>query len=304
MIDRNLVRQALTGPIASVRTPFNQDGSIDFDGLRKVIDFNIAAGSKAVLLTAGDSHYIALSEAEITEVTKVMVEHTAGRALMVAADRYYNTNQVVEFAKFTADIGVDVLMVMPPDWAHSMTPESLTEHYAAVSQYMPVMIVTNIFIPRGISFAMQSLQMILDRVDGVVAIKDDFCGEFARKMGLLVHDRWAVWAGGQKQNHLNAFPYGCDGYLSTFLSFKPEIAHRYWEAIRAKDISAAAAIIRDYDMPLFDFISKMQGGFDAAIHGIFECFGIARRWRRQPYYSLNDEEMETLTGFLKGKSLL
>ena len=59
MIDRDRVREALTGPIASVHTPFNEDGSIDFDGLRRSIDFDIAAGSRTVLLTAGDSHYTA-----------------------------------------------------------------------------------------------------------------------------------------------------------------------------------------------------------------------------------------------------
>ena len=304
MIDRDLVREALTGPIASVRTPFDRDGRIDFAGLRKVIDFDIAAGSKAVVLTAGDSHYFALSDADIGELTRAAGEHTAGRALFVAADRHYDTRQAVEFAQFAADVGADVLMVMPPDWGRSTTPETLTEHYATVSRYIPVMIVSNVFVPRGLEFAMTSLRMILARVEGVVAIKDDFCGEFALKMGFLVHDHWAVWAGGQKQNHMNAFPYGCDGYLSSFISFRPEVAHRYWKAIQANDIPAAAAVIRDYDTPFFDFISKTQGGFDAAIHGILELYGLAQRWRRKPYYSLNDQEMETLSDFLKGLSVL
>jgi dihydrodipicolinate synthase/N-acetylneuraminate lyase len=304
VIDRDRVRQALTGPIASVRTPFQRDGSVDLDGLRRVIDFDIDAGSRAIVLTAGDSHYIALSDAEITQVTEVTVDHVNGRALVVAADRYYHTRQSVEFARFAAAAGADVLMVLPPDWGQSTTPDHLTSHYGAVAEHMPIMLVTGIFSPRGIDFGLQCLRQTLDQVQGVVAIKDDFCGEFARKMGLLVHDRWAVWSGGQKQNHMNAHPYGCDGYLSSFLSFHPATAHRYWQAIETGDLSAAQTVIRDIDMPFFDYIMGVEGGFDAAIHGILELIGVAGRWRPPPYHSLTDSQMEELDDFLRGLGVL
>lgn len=49
------------------------------------------------MLTAGDSHYIALTEQEFAEVTRVTVEHVAGRALVIAADRYLHTRQAVAF---------------------------------------------------------------------------------------------------------------------------------------------------------------------------------------------------------------
>jgi dihydrodipicolinate synthase/N-acetylneuraminate lyase len=304
MIDRAKVRQALTGPIASIRTPFLRDGTVDFDSLRRMIDFDIDAGSGAIVLTAGDSHYIALSDDEIAQVTQVTVDHVARRALVVAADRYYHTRQSVEFARFAAGAGADVLMVLPPDWGGSTTPNSLTEHYAAVAEHIPIMLVTGIFLPRGADFGLQCLRQTMEQVEGVVAIKDDFCGEFARKMGLLVHDRWAVWSGGQKQNHMNAHPYGCDGYLSSFLSFHPPTAHRYWQAIETDDRGAAQAVIRDIDMPFFDYILGIEGGFDAAVHGILELAGIAQRWRPPPYHSLSDAQMEELGSFLRGLGVL
>ncbi len=304
MKSREEVREALTGPVPSIVTPFKKDGNIDYDSLCNMIDFDIAAGSKTIMLTAGDSHYICMSEKEIAEVTKVVVRHTAGRAMVIAAEKYYNTSKVVEFAQYVGSVGADILMVMPPDWAKSTTPETLTEHYKAVANHIPVMIVTNVFIPRGIDFGLKTLALTLKEVDGVVAIKDDFCGEFARRMSLLVHEQWAVISGGLKENHMNNHPYGCDGYLSTFVVFKPEIAHSYWKAIESNDLLKAREIISNYDMPFFDFISSLQGWFDAGIHGALELFGIAKRWRRKPYYSLNDEEMEKLADFFKRKSLL
>lgn len=294
MIDYTSARKALTGPVSSIRTPFNRDGGIDFDGLRKAIDFNIEAGSKTMLLTVGDSHYFALSDDEIAEVTRVTAEHTNGRAMVVAADRHYNRYQAVEFAGFCSRIGADVLMLMPPDWAQSCTTETLAAYYAEVARHIPVMIVTNVFIQRGEAFGLKTLELTLNTAENVVAIKDDMGGSFARKMALLVQGRWAVLSGGQKQNHMCIYPYGCAGYLSTFITFKPDIARRYWSAIEAGDISAATTIIRKFDMPFFDLISGMQGGFDAGIHGVLELFGICKRWRRLPYYSLSDVEMDRL----------
>jgi len=303
-MDRDEIRAALTGPIPSTSTPFRQDGEIDFDAVRNVVDFHIAHGARTVFLTAGDSHYICMSEAEIAKLTKVVTEHTAGRAMVVAADRHYGTSAAVAFAQYARSVGVDVLMVMPPDWGASTTPETLAEHYGAVAAHIPVMLVTNLFVGRGLPFGLATLERTLESVDGVVAVKDDFCGLFGRKMALLVNERWAVMSGGQKTNHMDVHPYGCDGYLSTYMRFKPEIAQRYWAAVRANDLPAARAVIRDYDMPLFDFIGSLTGGFDAGVHGILELFKLAQRWRRKPYYSLNDEEMERLAGFLKDLGVL
>ena len=298
------IRDALSGPVASVSTPFCRDGSIDFSSLRNYIDFVIEGGSKTVLLTHGDSLFSILTDEEVAEVSRVAAEHTAGRALVVAADRVWATPKEVEFARFARGVGVDVLMVLCPDWAQSCTLDTLVEHYSAVADEIPTMLVTNWLAGRSIEFSMRFLEALCDRVPGVVAVKDDLCDEFARRMSLVVHGRMAVISGGQKQNHINNLPYGCDGYLSTFIRFKPQIARDYWGAIQSTDYGQAVEIIQKYDIPLFDFITALPGGFDAGVHGALELFGVAGRWRRKPYYSLNDAEMEKLAGFFKGLNLL
>ena len=301
---RQEIRAALTGPIPTIRTPYRRDGAIDYQALQTMIDFDIQAGAKTVVLTVGDSHLIAMSDQEIAEVTKAVVDHVRRRVMVVAADRYYDTKQAKAFAQYAVGVGADVLMVLPPDWAASGTVESLAAHYAAVAGHIPVMMVTNVFIPRGKDFALQTIGRVLDLSPNVVSVKDDFCGDFARRLCLLAHERCAVWAGGLKENHLNMAPYGCAGYLSSFLTFKPEITWRYWKAWTAGDLVAAAGIIRDYEIPWIDFIGKLAGGFDAGMHGILELYGLAGRWRPHPYHSLTDAEMEQLAAFMKSKGLL
>ena len=302
-MDRDEARAHLTGPLSSLATPFHEDGSVDYVGLRGQIDFVLAGGSKTVLLTAGDSHYICLSDEEISEVTRVACEQTSGRGMVVAADRYYDTKRAIAFAEYARGVGADVVMVLPPGWGRS-SPETLTEHYGAVSEQLPVMMVTGAFIQHGTDFGLETVRRSLDRFEAVVAVKDDMGGEFAKKLCLVAHDQVAVFAGGQKTNHMNMLPFGCDGYMSTFIRFLPEVAQRYWRAIEEKDMEDARAVIRDIDMPYFDQLMRLPSGWNAGLHGTLELFGMARRWRRKPYTTISDEEMEELRGFFCGIGLL
>ena len=256
------------------------------------------------MLTVGDSHYDILSEGEIAEMTRVAVEHTAGRAMVIAADRYHGTARALEFAAFARETGADMVMCLPPDWAKSTTPQTLAEHYAAVAEVLPVMIVTNRFIPRGEAFGLETLRRARDASPNVLAVKDDMCGAFAQKMCAAFHERCAIIAGGQKRNHLNMHHYGADGYLSTFVAMQTDVTGRYWESIDQENYSAAARIISEQDGPFFDYVTGQTGNFDACIHGMLELNGLAPRHRRRPYYTLEDEGMKELEERLVDLGLL
>ena len=269
------------------------------DGLRREIDHNIAAGSGVLLMTYWDGLHLLLTDAEVADVLKVVASQARGRAMVVAADRQWSIGKEIEFAVFARQAGADLLMVLPPHWAGSVTHESLVDHYRAVAGHIPVMVVTGLFSAQR-ALGLQVIRSLVDAVPGIVAIKDDVGGEFARRVALTVHERWAVLSGGLKQDLLSLRPYGCDGYMSWYLHFVPEIAHAFWRTIESGNVAASARIIRDYDYPWFDFSETLGGGFDAMYHGAQEVFGIAERWRRPPYASLTDEEMERLRGFFAG----
>ena len=291
------LRSLLTGPVMSVHTPFTRDGAIDFDSLRGLVELGIDGGSTTMLLTYGDSLFSLLTDDEVAEVTRVVAEQTAGRAAVVAADRIWWTGKTVAFARYAREVGADLLMVLPPDWAGSCTADTLVAHYSAAADEIPVMVVTNVF-SRSHGLGLEVLRRLRDEAPGVVAIKDDLVGVFARKMALLLHGHWAIISGGQKQNHFDLIHYGCDGYLSTLVTFAPQITQAYWKAVQANELDAAAGIIRDYDMPYFEYVLNVVGSFDAALHGTYELFGLAQRWRRPPYHSLTDEQMEALSQFI------
>jgi 4-hydroxy-tetrahydrodipicolinate synthase len=301
MKDLAKVRKFLSGPIASVGTPFDREGNIDYKALRHIVEFIIAADSGTILLTFGDSLYTLLTDNEIAEVTRVVVEQNAGRKLVVAAGNWW-TGESIRFAGYCKEIGVDVYMPLPPNWAGSCTIQTLVDHFTQVSLVMPVMVVTA--LAPGVGVPLQTIRLLTEQENGIVAIKDDIAGGYGRRVASIVEGRWTLLSGGRKENHLDVMPYAADAYLSIFMRFKPEIAHRYWEAVKQNNLSKAAEIIKKYDIGFMDFVANLGADFDAVIHGSMEIFGISERWRRMPYYSLTDTEMEKLRDYYIDLGLL
>jgi len=294
-------KKGLTGPVISVRTPFDKDGNIDYEALRKQIDFSIEGGANAVILTYGDSLYSLLSDKEIARLTRECIAYVNKRVLLVAATGQWPTAKSKEFAEYCAKAGADMLMVLPPDWAGSCTLETLVQHYTEAGEYIPVMVVDNYLGARAPSFALAVIKSLYENVPRVVALKDDITGTLVRQICLMTHERWALISGGQKQNHINMLPYGVDGYFSLMTTFNPDIARKYWNAIKSNMLDDAMEIVRDYDMPVFNYLLTLEGSFDAGMHGMLELTGLGKRYRRAPYYSLNDGQMEKLRDFLKSK---
>lgn len=298
-IDRAWVRHSLTGPVTAVHPAFTRDGDLDEAGIRNHIEHNLAAGSRTILLTYGDSLHSILTDREVGDLLRMVVAATRKRAMVVAADRQWWTGEEIRFADFAREEGADLLMVLPPHWGGGNTEDSLVAHYAAVAEHIPLMVVTAVFIANQ-ALGLRVIRRLRGEVPGIVALKDDVVGDFARRVTAMVAQPWAVMSGGLKVNHLDLHPYGAVGYMSSFMHWYPPIAHAYWRAIEAGDLPRAAEICRDYDHPFMDISNSMPGGFDAVYHGNRELFGITGRWRRSPYHSLTDAEMDRLRAWWQG----
>ena len=166
-IDRDWVRRSLSGPITAVHPPFRADGSLDFNGLGTEIEHNLGAGSGVLLLTYGDSLHSLITDAEVADLLKAVVDQAKGRAMVVAADRQWWTGKEIEFADFAREAGADVLMVLPPAWGGSVTHDSLVVHYGAVAQHIPVMLVTALFSTNQ-PMGLRVIRTLVDTVPNIV----------------------------------------------------------------------------------------------------------------------------------------
>lgn len=304
------LREALDSPVPSVRTPFAADGAIDFDGVRSQVDFLIAGKARMLMLTSGDSLHSVLTDDEVAKLAKVVVEHARGRAKVIAADNNWATRKTVAYAEYCKQIGADLLMLAPPDWGASTTPNTLVDHFNAVGQHLPTMLVTAffsaspIFGARPASFRSDVTRALYERAPNQVAVKDDLMGDAGISMCLTTHDRWAFVSGGWMSNHLTQAPYGASGYLCMFMNYWPKISWDYFNAVRDRDFPTAWRIVREIERPLREFMYTFEGGFNAVVHGMSELHGISSRYLPPPYHTMTDDQMERLAGALKDMNLL
>lgn len=287
------LKDRISGPVNSVYTTFTKNGDLDWPGIRQLIENGIEAGSGISLITFGDSQLDFLSDSEVVELTKVLVEQTRGRALTVAATKRWSTRTATEFATFCKDLGVDVLMMLPSD--HAFSAEGRIGWYKAAAQILPVMIVGWPAWP------------VLDGVKDeprICSFKQDGTMNYSIDTLVRYADQWAFMTGGTYKRHLVERPYGASSYFCWGSGFAPHVAREYQTAIESGDFATCARIVREIEVPFFGLLDTYPEMIQDVMRGALELNGVAQRYLRAPRRSLTDAEMEALSGVLKPLGLI
>ncbi len=297
--DVDRVREVLTSPVPSVTPLFFKDGEIDWKSTGVMVENCIAGGAKALLITFGDSLLTILSDEEVVALNRFVAQVSNGRAMVIAGSKEWNQQQMVEFAQKSREDGCDIFLPFYPNWCGGLDKEAVVACLRELGSVMPVMLLSCMM--GGIPLSM------LDKLsadDGIVAIKDDAPWPYASNILPHIRERMAYLSGGRAFNFLMSAPYGADGYLSVYARMYPEVSTAFWKAYTDGNMKEAVALVEKYDIGLFtDFIKKNGLDFSAVIQGMYETAGIGTRWRRSPYSSLNDEQMEKLKAFVQEKGL-
>src|ERR1700712_3275117 len=97
----------IRGSIVALITPMLDDGSVDYDALRRMIDWHIAEGTDCigVVGTTGESPTVSVEEH--WEVIRVTVEHAKGRVPIMAGTGANSTREAIEHSKYAKKVGAD-----------------------------------------------------------------------------------------------------------------------------------------------------------------------------------------------------
>lgn len=124
-------------------TPFHDDGTVDFDGMKRVLDCMIDQGVDGICILANFSEQFLISDHERTALTKLSLDHVAGRVPVIVTISHYATQIAVERARFAKDLGADIVMMMPPYHGALLkgTADQTFEQFQAVGEVgIPIMI--------------------------------------------------------------------------------------------------------------------------------------------------------------------
>ena len=139
-MQRNLRRGVF--PIAP--TPFRDDGEVDLDGQRRVLDCMVDQGVDGICILANYSEQFLLSDDERTTLLDLCLTHVAGRVPVIVTCSHFSTRIASERAKAAASAGAAMLMLMPPYHGATLRADDqgIVEHYARIADAarIPIMV--------------------------------------------------------------------------------------------------------------------------------------------------------------------
>jgi 4-hydroxy-tetrahydrodipicolinate synthase len=240
---------------------------------------------EVVTLTAGNSDYVSLSDDEIKQLTRFMVETVDGRALTIAATGPWWTGRSIEYAKFAETAGADAVQIL---MAESGDDDAHVKHFQQIASATKLPLVLH-------GEPSIELWRRLVAIDSLVAFKL----EVDHPEGLPVlqefGDRLTIFAGGRDSAFLAYQPHGMRAYFSLFTPFAPELAMEIWKATTENRLGDARQLVEKYEMPFWEQWGKLGG--HAFWQATLEHFGVASRWHRPPKQSLTDAQMQEVKVF-------
>ncbi len=124
-------------------TPFNDDGTLDLDGMKRVLDLMIDQGVDGICVLANFSEQFLISDAERETLTRLCLAHVAGRVPVIVTISHFATEIVVRRARQAKDLGAAIVMMMAPYHGALLkgTPEQTFEQFARVGEVgIPIML--------------------------------------------------------------------------------------------------------------------------------------------------------------------
>jgi 4-hydroxy-tetrahydrodipicolinate synthase len=175
----------IVGSIVALITPMHEDGSVDYDGLRRLIDWHIAEGTDCigVVGTTGESPTVSVEEH--CEIIRIAVEHAAGRVPIMAGAGANSTREAIELTRYSKSVGADCTLQVVP-YYNKPSQEGIYQHFKAIAEAVDLPVVLYNVPGRTVADMLPETTLRLAQVPGIVAIKEA-TGNIERAAQLIKH---------------------------------------------------------------------------------------------------------------------
>lgn len=231
----------ITGSIVAVVTPMFEDGSLDFDSLRKLVDFHVAEKTDGIVIvgTTGESPTVDVEEH--CELIRVTVEHAAGRIPVIAGTGANSTTEAIELTRFAKEAGADAALSVVP-YYNKPTQEGLYQHFRAVAEAVDIPVILYNVPGRTVADMSNDTALRLAQIPNVVGIKDA-TGNIDRACDLIARaPRDFALYSGDDMTCMAAILLGFHGTISVTANVAPRLMHDMCAAAAAGDARLARDI--------------------------------------------------------------
>ena len=160
------------GAGVAIVTPFTQDDKVNFEELGKMIDFQIAGGTDAIIICGTTGESSTLTHDEHDACIKFAVEHTAGRVPVIAGTGSNSTAEAIRLSTHAQNNGADALLLVTP-YYNKATQKGLIQHYTAIANSVDLPIILyNVPSRTGVNILPKTAVSLAKNVKNIVAIKE------------------------------------------------------------------------------------------------------------------------------------
>jgi 4-hydroxy-tetrahydrodipicolinate synthase len=231
----------ITGSLVALVTPMHDDGKVDYDALRRLVDWHIAEGTSCIVAVGTTGESPTLSVPEHCEVIRVCVAHAKGRIPIMAGAGGNSTAEALELTRFAKDVGAGCTLQVVP-YYNKPTQEGLYRHFKTIAEGVDLPVVLYNVPGRTVADLQHETVMRLTQVPGIVGIKEA-SGNIDRAAWLIKQapKGFAIYSG-DDQTAIALMLLGGHGNISVTANVAPRAMADLCAAAMAGDGKRAAAI--------------------------------------------------------------
>lgn len=240
----------LKGSLVALITPMNQDGSVNFEQLKSLIDWHIESGTDGIVAvgTTGESATLAVDEH--LAVIEATVKHVNKRIPVIAGTGANNTREAIELSLAAERLGADYTLSVVP-YYNKPSQEGIYRHFKAVAEATSIpMIIYNVPGRTVVNMTNETI-LRLAEIPNIVGVKEA-SGDIAREIDLInrVPEGFAVYSGDDPTGMAFMF-CGGHGVITVAANVAPKLFADMCRESLAGNIEAARKL-NEQLIPVYD----------------------------------------------------
>jgi 4-hydroxy-tetrahydrodipicolinate synthase len=217
------------------------DGSLDYPGLNKLIDWHIAEGTDGIVIVGTTGESATVNVEEHCALVKATVDHAAGRIPVIAGAGGNSTAEAIELTRYAKDAGADAVLQVVP-YYNRPTQEGMYQHFKAIAEAVDIPVILYNVPGRTVADMSNETILRLAKVKNIIGVKDA-TGNIGRGLDLLrlAPKEFAIYSG-DDPTAMALMLAGGKGNISVTANVAPRAMAEMCKAAMAGDIPTAIAI--------------------------------------------------------------
>ncbi len=231
----------ITGSIVAIVTPMHEDGSLDLNAFRNLLDFHVSEGTDGIVVVGTTGESPTVNVEEHCQLIKVAVDHIAGRIPVIAGTGANSTAEAIELTEFAKKAGANMALSVVP-YYNRPTQEGLYRHFKAIAEAVELPILLYNVPGRTVADMSNDTILRLAGVPGIVGVKDA-TGNLDRACDLIARapKDFALYTG-DDMTAVATISLGFHGDISVTANVAPRLMHEMCVAAAAGNIVKAREI--------------------------------------------------------------